>query len=56
MATINLRKKATYTYQFQDGASSSLEVGKDGDVVIFSGSPFDIDGTCETVVINGVKI
>ena len=34
----------------------SLEVGKDGDVVIFSGSPFDIDGTCETVVINGVKI
>ena len=34
----------------------SQEVGKDGDVVIFSGSPFDIDGTCETVVINGVKI
>ena len=34
----------------------SLEAGKDGDVVIFSGSPFDIDGTCETVVINGVKI
>ncbi len=34
----------------------SLEVGKDGDAVIFSGSPFDIDGTCETVVINGEKI
>ena len=30
MATINRREKATYTYQFQDGASSSLEVGKDG--------------------------
>ena len=34
----------------------SLEVGKDGDVVIFSGSPFEIDGVCETVIINGEKI
>ena len=34
----------------------SLEVGKDEDVVIFSGSPFEIDGVCETVIINGEKI
>lgn len=31
----------------------SLEVGKDADIVIFNGNPMNIEGICETVIING---
>jgi len=31
----------------------SLEVGKDGDVVIFSGHPFNYRAVAEVVIING---
>lgn len=31
----------------------SLEVGKDADVVIFSGHPFDYRTVAEVVIING---
>lgn len=31
----------------------SLEVGKDADIVIFDGNPMSVEGTCETVIING---
>ena len=31
----------------------SLEVGKDADVIIYNGDPFDVASTCEHVVING---
>ena len=31
----------------------SLEVGKDADVIIYNGDPFDVASTCEHVVIDG---
>ena len=34
----------------------SLEVGKDGDVVVFDGSPFEISSELKLVVINGERI
>lgn len=34
----------------------SLEVGKDGDVVVFDGSPFEISSQLKLVVINGERI
>ena len=34
----------------------SLEPGKDGDLVVYEGSPFDIDSKVKLVLINGNKI
>ena len=34
----------------------SLEPGKDGDLVVYEGSPFDIDSKVRLVLINGNKI
>ena len=34
----------------------SLEPGKDGDLVVYEGSPFDIDSKVKLVLINGSKI
>ncbi|MDO5122761.1 MAG: amidohydrolase [Erysipelotrichaceae bacterium] len=34
----------------------SLEPGKDGDLVVYEGSPFDIDSKVKLVLINGTKI
>jgi imidazolonepropionase-like amidohydrolase len=34
----------------------SLEVGKDADIVIFSGHPFDYKSVAETVIIDGVVV
>ena len=34
----------------------SLEVGKDGDVVVYDGSPFEISSQLKLVVINGERI
>lgn len=34
----------------------SLEAGKDGDLVVYEGSPFDIDSKVKLVLINGTKI
>ncbi|MCR5447789.1 MAG: amidohydrolase [Solobacterium sp.] len=34
----------------------SLEAGKDGDLVVYEGSPFDIDSKVKFVLINGTKI
>lgn len=34
----------------------SLEVGKDADIIIFDGNPMSVEGTCETVIINGAVV
>ena len=35
------------------GRVGSLEVGKDGDLVVFSGDPFDLSSRIVAVVVNG---
>lgn len=49
--TINAAKHAQV-----DDIVGSLEVGKDGDVVITDGSPFEISTTIKQVFIKGVKV
>ncbi|MBQ9048781.1 MAG: amidohydrolase [Solobacterium sp.] len=34
----------------------SLEVGKDADIIAYKGNPFEVDSTCELVIINGEVI